>query len=118
MDTVSFITTQTGDDLILSFAIVDRADAEGIRSLTLLRTPKYEFFMPTTERGVHVLFEGQSQGYLKSFEFSELSRMARLTTPRGGRELDFSHVSDQEVQAMRQVLGLMVEGGHFELRNT
>ena len=40
MERVDFLTTDSGDDLIVSFAIV-RDDADEIRSLTLMRTPKY-----------------------------------------------------------------------------
>ena len=44
MDHVDFITTETGDDLIVSFAICGDESGE-VRSLTLFRTPKYEFIM-------------------------------------------------------------------------
>ena len=48
-----FITNEDGDDLIVSFAIpID--DAGNIKSLTLLRTRKYEFALEESERGVTV----------------------------------------------------------------
>ena len=51
-----FITNEDGDDLIVSFAIpID--DAGNIKSLTLLRTPKYEFALEESDRGVKVSYE-------------------------------------------------------------
>ena len=45
METVAFITTETGDDLIVSFAVCPTDDdPTEVESLTLLRTPKYEPF--------------------------------------------------------------------------
>jgi hypothetical protein len=57
MEGVAFITTDAGDDLILSFAVQHRDDWTAIESLTLLRTPKYEFIFEEQERGVKVSFE-------------------------------------------------------------
>ena len=56
MENAWFITNEDGDDLIVSFAIP--ADESGdVKSLTLLRTPKYEFVLDESERGVKVPFE-------------------------------------------------------------
>ena len=44
MDHVDFITTDTGDDLIVSFAICGNETGE-VCIVTLLRTPKYEFIL-------------------------------------------------------------------------
>ena len=46
-EVVAFITIEEGDDLIVSFAIADEELGE-IVSLTLLRTPKYEFILRRT----------------------------------------------------------------------
>ena len=56
MQDVSFITTENGDDLIVSFAIPD-ASFSTVKSLTLLRTPKYDFLLDDTERGVRVSYD-------------------------------------------------------------
>jgi hypothetical protein len=42
---VAFITTQTGDDLIIAFAVCQPDDPTEIESLIIVRTPKYEFFL-------------------------------------------------------------------------
>ena len=44
-ETVVFITTEFGDDLVLSFAVVGLEDPSTVESLTLLRTPKFEFIL-------------------------------------------------------------------------
>src|SRR3970040_1213533 len=54
--TVSFITTEDSDDLIVSFALADDEPGE-IVTLMLLRTPKYESLLPEDERGVSVSHE-------------------------------------------------------------
>ena len=51
-----FITNEDGTDLIVSFAIpVD--EYYDVKSLILLRTPKYEIFMDEADRGVKVSYE-------------------------------------------------------------
>jgi hypothetical protein len=57
MHRVNFIRTEQGDDLIVSFVIGAGDFFEDILSLTLLRTPKYEFFLHPDERGVNVSWE-------------------------------------------------------------
>lgn len=53
MEHVSFITVQDGEDLIVSFAISGDGVLD-VKSLTLLRTPKFEFLLAEAERGVTV----------------------------------------------------------------
>lgn len=53
-DKVDFITTELGKDLIVSFAIGRDDSTEDVLSLTLLRTPEYEWIFDDSERGVHV----------------------------------------------------------------
>jgi hypothetical protein len=47
---VPFLTIEDGDDLIVSFGLGEHAAT----SLTLLRTPKYEYLLPEEARGVSV----------------------------------------------------------------
>ena len=56
MKNVSFITTEKGDDLIVSFAISGSSFSD-VKSLTLLRTPKYDFILDDSERGVRVSYD-------------------------------------------------------------
>ena len=59
MKQASFIHTEDGDDLIVSFAITgdDPIGPEGVKSLTLIRTPKFESLLSDDERGVTVSYD-------------------------------------------------------------
>jgi hypothetical protein len=110
METVAFISTEYGDDLILSFAVVDPADPSGIESLTLLRTPKYEHLLEDWERGVSVSFERyveDDEEVLEELRLDRKSAVVRLTTSLRTYELDLRKVDEKEVTAMRKVLGQM-----------
>jgi len=56
MGNVSLITTEDGDDLIVSFAVQEHDDFD-VKSLTLIRTPQYEFALYDSERGVNVSYD-------------------------------------------------------------
>jgi hypothetical protein len=107
METVAFISTENGDDLIVSFAIIDPADPTGIESLTLLRTPKYEHLLEDWERGVSVSFERyveDDEELLEELSLDRKSAVARLTTSLRTYELDLRKVDEKEATAMRTVL--------------
>jgi hypothetical protein len=74
MELVSFISMEDDPpDLILSFAIL-HPESENIRSLILMRTPKYEYILDETERGVKVSDEAlldDENGMLKESEFCD-----------------------------------------------
>jgi hypothetical protein len=110
METVAFISTKNGDDLIVSFAVIDPADPTGIESLTLLRTPKYEHLLGDWERGVSVSFERYVEDDEELLEELHLDRklaVVRLTTSLRTYELDLRKVDETEVKAMRKVLARM-----------
>lgn len=110
METVAFISTENGDDLIVSFAVIDPADPTGIESLTLLRTPKYEHLLGDWERGVSVSFERyveDDEELLEELHLDRKSAVVRLTTSLRTYELDLRKVDEREVQAMRKVLARM-----------
>ena len=110
MDTVAFITTESGDDLILSFAVQDLEDPSEIESLTLLRTPKYEFIVEEDKRGVSVSFEryaDEEDDYLKAVEYLEAESTVRLRTFSHEYELDVRKVDAKELRKMRQILRKM-----------
>lgn len=110
METVAFISTENGDDLIVSFAVIDPADPTGIESLILLRTPKYEHLLGDWERGVSVSFERyveDDEELLEELHLDRKSAVVRLTTSLRTYELDLRKVDEREVQAMRKVLARM-----------
>jgi hypothetical protein len=118
METVAFISTENGDDLIVSFAVIDPADPTEIESLTLLRTPKYEHLLADCERGVSVSFERyveDDEELLEELHFDRKSAVVRLTTSLRTYGLDLRKVDEKEVKAMRNVLSRMNHDGRFRL---
>jgi hypothetical protein len=107
MERVSFITTEAGDDLVLSFAVQRRDDPSGIESLSLIRTPKYEFILEEHERGVSVSFERHRDGedeFLRQFDYSDINAIVRIQTTSRTYELDIRKVAADEVKQMRNLL--------------
>ncbi len=107
MERVSFITTETGDDLILSFAVQLNDHPTEIKSLTLLRTPKYEFIFDEDERGVSVSFEGMpddGEDFLQKFEYSESEAIVRIRTNSRKYALDVRKVDAEEIKEMRELV--------------
>ena len=111
---VNFITTEQKDDIIVSFAIP--CDLPGdVLSLTLLRTPKYEFILEPEERGVSVSWEEDEDEseLLLAVEYSK--GIAKLITTRREFNLDASHVNDSDLSRMRKVLHKMNFDGAIQL---
>lgn len=115
MKTVSFINTETEDDLIVSFALsVGDAPAE-VDSLTLLRTPKYEVFLEEQERGVRVSLELEEKGLLKEVVFDRNAAVVHLRTSECSFEVDVKNVADDEIKDMLTVLELMNFDGRLAI---
>jgi len=118
MDRVAFITTQRGDDLIVSFAVQVPDDPSEIESLTLLRTPKYEFIFDDHERGVHVSFERHvddedADEFLQRIDYVKEDGIVRIRTNLHQYELDVSKVEKEKLRQMRKVLRKMNYDGRF-----
>jgi len=110
METVSFITVETGDDLILSFAVQRHDDPSEIESLILMRTPKYEFILEEHERGVMVSFErhvDDQDDYLQKIDYLEADAVVRIQTSSREYELDVRKVDVSDVKKMRKILKKM-----------
>jgi hypothetical protein len=108
---VAFITVQTGDDLILSFAICKPDDPSDIESLTILRTPKYEFFLDQWERGASVSFdrdlEDDETVLLREVLYASDDKCIALRTDHQTYKLDVRKVDPSELSAMCGVLRKM-----------
>src|SRR5512138_3104905 len=103
MDTVNFITTETGKDLIVSFALLRIDDPEGINSLILLRTPMYEAFLDPAERGVTVSLEledDDERDLLREVHFDKDAATILLRTDSREYELDLRKVDPVELERM------------------
>jgi hypothetical protein len=108
---VAFITAQTGDDLIVSFAVCKPDDPTDIESLTILRTPKYEGFLYEWERGASVSFdrdlEGGERALLREVIYTSDDKRITLRTDRRTYELDVRKVDPRELSAMCRVFRKM-----------
>lgn len=108
MENVSFISVESGQDLIVSFAVKAPHDPSEIESLTLLRTPVYEQFLDEFERGVQVTFErhkaDDEDELLEEVHWDHQAAVMRLKTRRQEYQLDLRRVDRQELAAMRKVL--------------
>ena len=115
MHRVNFITTEQKDDLIVSFA-VDAGDLLGdILSLTLLRTPKYEFILDPHERGVSVSWEEDEDESELLLAIEHSKGVVKLNTTKREFTLDISQVSDKDLSHMRKVLHKMNFDGIIRL---
>jgi len=104
---VNFITTEQGDDLIVSFAVTAGDFPGDILSLTLLRTPKYEFILGPDERGVSVSWEEDEDESELLLAVERSKDVVKLNTTRREFTLDVSHVDDDDLSRMRKVLHRM-----------
>lgn len=114
MRTVSFINTQTGDDLVVSFALSVADDPTDVDSLTLLRT-KYEVFLEEQERGVKVSLELEEKGLLKEVAFDRNAAVVHLKTSECSFEVDVRTVESVEIEDMLKVLQLMNFDGRLAI---
>ena len=117
MNIAAFITIETGDDLLVSFAIPAGDDPVDVDSLTLLRTPKFEGFLDDAERGVKVMPEDDDDEHelLKEFGFDKDALIVRFTTANRVYEVDVSHVDPDELTGMCEVLRQMNFDRRFKL---
>ena len=104
---VNFITTEQKDDLIVSFAIAAGDFPGDILSLTLLRTPKYEFILNPDERGVSVSWEEDEDEHELLLEIEYSGDTVKLNTTRRDFTLDVSHVDGDDLSRMRKILRKM-----------
>ena len=101
---VAFITAQTGDDLVVSFAVCKPDDPTDIESLTILRTPKYEAFLYEWERGASVSFdrdlERDETVLLREVVYASDDKCITLRTDHHTYRLDVRKVDPSELAAM------------------
>lgn len=105
MKRVEFITVEDETDLIVSFAIAPGAH----RSLTLLRSPQYEYLFPELERCASVSFDPSEldKDPLLSVQWGK--SMVTVKTGRHVYKLDISAIDDNEITEAKTVLRKMVK---------
>ena len=105
---IEFITSEDEQDLMVSFALAPAAH----QSLTLLRSPQYEFVLPEDERGVSVSRLNPKDPERDLLRFVRWhDRCVTVTTERHEYKLDISAVSEEEVLEAKAVLRKMVKDG-------
>ena len=117
MESVQFISCEDdGTDQIVSFALA-YGEME-IRSLTLLRTPKYEAMLDEAERGVSVSLQDKTGDDYDLLEVVriEASRV-KIKTQSSKYDLDLSRVDPAEVSEMKALFGRMNFDNRFKIEN-
>ena len=114
MKKVLFISVEKGDDLIVSFAI-PTDDSGNVKSLTLLRTPKYEFAMEEFERGVKVSYEDFPNDRNEFLKKLTIEGKVTITTNNRNYMISIKNVEQKEIQESKRILEKMNFDGRFEL---
>lgn len=104
---VSFISAETGDDLIVSFTVYQPDDPADVETLIVLRTPKHERFLYEWERGASVSFDrdaiGDERLLLREVVYSSDEKSIALRTDSRTYYLDVRKVAPKELTAMCRV---------------
>ena len=111
MERVTFITTETGDELMLCFAVQHPEDPTETQGLTFTRTPDIEFIFEEEERGVKVSFERDEDedqcDTLQKFDYAKAEGVVRIKTNFVEYELDVKKVDPDELKEMSKILKQM-----------
>jgi hypothetical protein len=105
MKRIEFITIEDETDLIVSFAIAPGA----YRSLTLLRSPQYEYLFPKDERCAYVSFDPPEQDNETLLFVHWGKSTVTVKTVHHVYKLDISAVEDIEITEAKAVLRKMVK---------
>ena len=116
MEPVSFMTVESGIDLVVSFAVLVEGGKDVI-SLILQRTPKLEVLLPPSDHGVLVSYNGHPE--LDEDWLAEVTWRGDSVTviTRTGRrfEMDVREVEDKEIRAAKKTLKKMNADQCFRL---
>lgn len=118
MEIVSFITAETGTDLIVAFAVCKPDDPMEIETLTVIRTPKFESMLEEWERGARVGFERDQTDddeMLCEVAYTEAQCQVVLRTTDRTFELDLRRVDPAEIASMCDVFRKMNFDGLFAI---
>ena len=107
MEKVQFIgCEEDGTDQIVSFALTH--GEIGVKSLILLRTPKYEPMLDETERGVSVSLEHQTGDDDEALVVVRIgSKRLTIETEVSKYHLDVSRVDPAELPGMKALMERM-----------
>ncbi|MCK4421233.1 hypothetical protein KAW18_13810 [candidate division WOR-3 bacterium] len=119
MEIVSFINIEDDPpDLILSFAIW-RPEWDNIRSLILLRTPKFEAFLTEADRGVNVSYEDWMNDQGEMLRRVELrDREIAIITTEHRFDLDLRKVDKEDIEEAKTILNKMNFDNRFVIKES
>lgn len=116
MENASFMTTEDGQDLIVSFAI-PLENSGDVKSLTLLRTPKHEFILDESERGVKIFFDDFPDREKELLEQLTIEGdLVTITTNYQTYTVNIRDVNDSEIKQSRKILRKMNYDNRFKLK--
>ena len=118
MESVQFISCEDdGTDQIVSFAMPD--DLTGIKSLILLRTPKFEGLLDDDERGVSVSMGTDVGDDILDRNLLEVVRYdgnhVTVETHKSKYDLDLGRVDPEEIAEMKALFERMNFDSRFRI---
>jgi hypothetical protein len=117
MELVRFISCEDDEtDQIVSFALA--YDEMEIRSLTLLRTPKFEAMLDEAERGVSVSLEDETGDDVDVLAVVRIgANRVTIETQASRYDLDVSRVDPAEVSEMKALIERMNFDDRFRIED-
>jgi hypothetical protein len=122
LELVQFVTSEIGDDFIVSFFVAEPHDPGLGRSIILMRDKKWEHLVAEGERGTKVLdvdfaeSEEAEDNYLEGIRIDD--KVAEIETTLRRYSLDLRHVGKSEMTAAKKTLKKMNYDERFKLTVT
>jgi hypothetical protein len=119
LELVQFVTSEIGDDFIVSFFVAEPHDPGLGRSIILMRDKKWEHLIAEGERGVKVSDEDFAENdeaednYLEGIRIGDT--VAEIETTHRRYRLDLRHVGKSEMTAAKKILKKMNYDERFKL---
>ncbi len=119
LELVQFMTSEIGDDLIVSFFVAEPHEPGLGRSIILMRDKKFEHLVAECDRGVKVSDEDFPENDEADNNFLEGIRIgntvAEIETTHRKYKLDLRNVGEPEMRAAKKVLKKMNHDKRFKL---
>ncbi|MGI9449167.1 MAG: hypothetical protein ACR2QH_00675 [Geminicoccaceae bacterium] len=119
LELVHFMTTELGDDLIVSFFVAKSQDPSDGRSIILMRDMKWEYLLAESERGVRISdedfpeYEDAEDNDLEGIRID--NTVAEIETKHRRYRLDLRHVDESDLRAAKRILKKMNYDRRFQL---
>jgi len=116
---VHFMTTESGDDLIVSFFVAKSQDPSDGRSIILMRDMKWEYLLEESERGVRISdedfpeYEDAEDNELEGIRID--NTVVEIETKHRRYRLDLRHVEEADLRAAKRILKKMNYDRRFQL---